>query len=410
MKRLLLNLFLIAAAAFPAAADFLPASECRGSRMPYPAPERSVSAPDSLVPVMIYHVGRHGARYATSDKRFLEVEANLAAHEQSLTDRGRRLLEVTSGAIDATADRWGRLDSLGVEEQKGIAARLCDAYPQLIVGREVTAISSYVGRCVESMDAFASVVRRMQSGLGETSTSSGKQYSELMRPFATDSAYVEWAREEPYAPELGAFTVMTSPALELLPRLMKPEAAQTYQAKEAFDLAGSVYYVVSSLAAMGLQDADSAMALLTPEEYNALWEIDNLRQYLSRTQTTLSTLPAEIATPLLLNMIESIDGFLDGREAASVQLHFGHAETLMPLLSLMRLPGCYYMTHYFDTVKNHWQSFHVVPMAANLQVIVYMTATGHAYVRLDLNERPVVIGGETYHSWPKYRAYLLGLI
>lgn len=369
--------------------------------MPYPAPDSVEIPADTLTPVMIWHVGRHGARYATSPDRFLTVEAHLTAHEATLSPRGKRLLDATRAAIDATDDRWGDLDSLGRAEQRGIAYRLCMAFPQLVVGQEVTAISSDVGRCRESMTAFTSVLKRMQSGLGSISATSGEQYSYLMRPFATDSAYVEWAKEKPYKPELDAYTAAESPAVRLIGQLM-PGA--DYERKDAEELAASIYYVVSSLAAMGMADADTAMELLTADEYNALWRIDNLRQYLSRTQTTVSSLPAEIAVPLLRNMVEEIDDFIAGRSTATLRLHFGHAETLMPLLSLMRLPGCYYLTHYFDTVAAHWQTFHVVPMAANLQVILMRSRSGAYYVRLDLNERSVAT-----RPWSALRSYLLAI-
>lgn len=401
---------MLTAAASAAAVDFLPLDLCRGSRRPYPAPAELAAVPDSLTPVMINHVSRHGARYATSPKRFLEVEAALQAHEDALTPRGKRLLDITRRAIELSQDSWGQLDSLGRAEQMGIAARLCNAYPQLVVGREVKAISSYVERCVESMDAFTSVVRRFQSGTGSVTDSAGRCFSPLLRPFETDTAYVRWAREKPYETVLKPFDRKVSPGRDMLSRLMSKEDAAQFSDSKAEDLCGSIYYVVSSLAAMGLADADSAMELLTPEEYNTLWEIDNLRQYLSRTATTVSTLPAEIAAPLLLNLIETTDNFIAGREKSPLLLRFGHAETLMPLLSLMRLPGCYYLTHYFDTVAAHWQTYHVVPMASNLQLLILRSTTGRHYVRVELNERPLTLPGHgTIIPWPVFRARLLAL-
>lgn len=401
MKRIF-SILLIVAAALTAAAQTFSLDQCRGSRMPYPAPDSVELPADSLTPVMIYHVGRHGARYATSPDRFLTVEAHLASHSDALSPRGRRLLEITRRAIDDTSDRWGHLDSLGRAEQRGIAYRLCMAFPQLVVGQKVTAISSYVGRCVESMDAFAGVLKRMQSGLGSVTTASGERYSYLMRPFQTDTAYVVWAKEKPYKPVLEKYTAETSPALQLIARMMP---GVEYDRADAEELASAIYYVVSSLAAMGSPDADEAMRLLTPEEYNALWRIDNLRQYLSRTQSTLTSLPADIAAPLLQNLIQEVDDFIAGQSDATVRLHFGHAETLMPLLSLMRLPGCYYLTHYFDTVDRHWQTFNVVPMAANLQLILMRGPSGVCYARIDLNERPLLL-----LPWSRLRARLTSLL
>lgn len=408
IKRRLLTLAALAAVWVAAiGGELLPMDLCRGSRMPYAAPDSVAPVPDSMTVVMISHVGRHGARYATSAERFLRVEAALEAHGDSLTPAGRRLLAITRGAIDATADRWGVLDSVGIAEQQGIARRLCNAFPQLVIGQQVTAISSYVGRCIASMDAFAGELRRMQSGLGSVSTSAGRQYSPLLRPFSTDSAYVSWAHEKPYQWALDAYEAEQSPGAPMIARFTEAFFAE----KQARNLCSDIYYVVSSLAAMGSADADEAMELLTPTEYNALWRIDNLRQYLSRTATTVSTLPAEIAAPLLAELVRSVDDFIGGRNRSALQLRFGHAETLMPLLSLMRLPRCYYLTHYFDTVSAHWQTWHVVPMASNLQLLLMMGPSGRYYVRVDLNERPVEFPHQgVYLSWSELRAHLLSLL
>lgn len=408
MKRFLFNLLILTAAATSAAAQSFSLDQCRGSRMPYPAPDSVVAVPDTLAPVMIYHVGRHGARYATSADRFLRVEAALEARSADLTPAGRRMLEIARAAIDLTDDRWGQLDSLGIAEQQGIARRLCLTFPQLVVGQHVSAESSYVGRCVASMNAFVGVVRRMQSGLGKIETASGPQFNYLLRPFQVDSAYVEWAKAKPYEPELKAYAEQTAPGQAVVGRFIKNA---DFDPADARNLADDIYYTVSSLAAMGAPFADEAMQLLSPEQYNALWRVDNLRQYLSRTQSTISTLPADIAAPLVRDMIERVDAFIAGTEANTLLLHFGHAETLMPLLSLMRVPGCYYLTHYFDSVAAHWQSFHVVPMASNIQVILMRSRTGRYYVRLDLNERPI-----TYPShgqilpWAAFRDYLEQLL
>ena len=94
---------------------------------------------------------------------------------------------------------------------------------------------------------------------------------------------------------------------------------------------------------------------------------------------------------------------------STVNLRFGHAETLMPLLALMHLPGCYYLTNYFDTVGKHWLDFNIVPMAANLQMILFRSDSGKYYLRTDLNEIPVTLipGDDTlYLPWTRARAYL----
>ena len=108
------------------AAALLPPQLCQGSRMPYPAPDSTVEAPDSLVAVMINHVGRHGARYATSPRRFSEVVDVMTGAD--LTPLGEKILASVNNAVSATDGHWGDLDSLGIAEQQGIARRLCMAF------------------------------------------------------------------------------------------------------------------------------------------------------------------------------------------------------------------------------------------------------------------------------------------
>ena len=149
---------------------------------------------------------------------------------------------------------------------------------------------------------------------------------------------------------------------------------------------------------------------MTEEEYSRLWSCNNLSQYLTRTASTVSKLPADIASPLLGEIINSIDSVITGHNDAYVQLRFGHAETLMPLLSLMHLPGCYYMTDDFSLVSRHWCNFRVVPMASNLQLILFRSDSGRMYLRTDLNEVPVdlLVGSEEiYVPWEKARKYLV---
>ncbi len=52
------------------------------------------------------------------------------------------------------APTLGNLDPLGMAEQRGIASRMRETYPQLFDDGTVTAISSYVPRCIMSMYSF----------------------------------------------------------------------------------------------------------------------------------------------------------------------------------------------------------------------------------------------------------------
>ncbi|MDE6528429.1 MAG: hypothetical protein K2L78_05230, partial [Muribaculaceae bacterium] len=265
-------------------------------------------------------------------------------------------------------------------------------------------LSSYSPRAMMSMYSFTHQLDRLNNSV-EIYTSSGRQNSPLMRPFDTVEEYVEWAKAKEWKAPYDMFFETTAPASPAR-RLISDSGFLSH--KEALDLVWNEYKVLAGLPAMGVEVDFSKY--FTPEEMNALWACENLGHYLRRTATTLSVEPAQIASLLLMNLIDTMQDAVDGKSRANVQLRFGHAETMMPLLSLMRLKGCYYMTNYFDTVALHWRDFYVVPMASNLQMVLFKSAKGRFYVRVELNEVPVPLlpdSDEIYIPWSTARDYLI---
>ena len=256
-----------------------------------------------------------------------------------------------------------------------------------------------------SMYSFTHQLTRMNNSI-ELTTASGRGKSSLMRPFDVEMSYKDFielgAWKEPYQQHFDK--VVPTSAIE---RVLGKD--YNYGEINSKDLAIVEYYVIAGMSAMEMEC--DASKYFTTEEYNALWSCFNLRQYLQRTATTLSSVPADIASPLLCDIIESTDLVVErgGNTSVSAKLRFGHAETLMPLLSLMRLKGCNYKTNYFDTVAKNWQDFNVVPMSANIQFILFKNSKGEFYLRIDRNEEPIAFipnSTEIYVPWEKARQYL----
>lgn len=378
--------------------------ECQGSARPYPAPERLASYPDSLTPVMINHVGRHGARFASSPAHTTKLLKALreAEYQGTLTGLGQELMQLTEAVVKATGDRWGHLDSLGEAEQQGIARRMFEAYPHLFDG-QVSAVSSYVPRCVMSMYEFVHQIALLRHDV-ETSAESGPRFTPILRFFQDSEVYRQTVGSERYKDAMRSYeqSVIT---MDPIRRVVGQDF--TFDA-DSLSVAMEEYSVLAGLQAIDMKvDIDR---YFSREEYNRLWAIGNMRQYLDRTATELSDVPAVIARPLLKDILDSFDRFMAGDSTvAPVTLRFGHAETLMPLLSLMRLPGCYYMTDDLATVDRHWRNFDIVPMAANLQMVLFRSATGRYYLRVDVNEHPVALlpgNADLYTPWPAAHGYL----
>lgn len=412
MRKLFILIFALAAvgslhAADPMKPDFT-FSQCQGSLRPYPADLNPQQYPDSLRPVMINHVGRHGARYPASAAHTMQLMRALEKADSlgTITPTGRSLLALTRTVAERAKGKWGALDSLGMAEQRSIATRMFHGLGPVFRQGRVHAISSYSPRVMMSMYEFTHQLDRMDNRI-EFSTSTGRQNSPLMRPFDLDEDYKALRKGSELADPYQVYLLETCPTAPIS-RVLGRNYPYADEAEKR-DLALCEYYVVAGCQAMMLTVSPSQY--FSREEMNALWSCFNLRQYLQWTATTVSRIPADLASALLQDLISTFEQYLGGEDIAPVQLRFGHAETLMPLLSLMHLPGCYYMTNYFDTVALHWQDFNVVPMAANLQLVLFKNPeSGKFYLRTSLNEQPVkLIPGrdDIYVPWSDARAYLL---
>ncbi len=399
-------------AADPTATNYT-IDQCEGSLTPYPAEIAPVNYPDSLVPVFINHVGRHGSRYPASAANCLTLRRLLERADSAgtITALGRRLAAVNDAVIAASINRWGALDSVGIAEQQAIASRMFMNYAEVFGENSmVRALSSYSPRSMMSMYAFTHQLDRLNNRI-TFSTTTGRVNSPLMRPFDLDRDYLDFRRDKTWEPAYKEYFDAHCPTAPIRRALGAdfPFADE----ESARDAAITEYYVLAGLRAMGMPNVMAEF--FSREEANALWSCFNLRQYLQRTATTVSTVPADIAADLVLNLVETTDAFITGADPRTTAwLRFGHAETLMPLLSMLHIPGCYYLTNYFDTVATHWRDFEVVPMAANFQMIVFRSkASGNYYVRVEVNEKPVELrrGDDSiYFPWGELRRYMMNLV
>lgn len=415
MRKLLIiilsiSLFTTSKAADPTTTNYT-TEQCQGSLMPYPTDINPAVYPDSLRPVFINHVGRHGTRYPASSANCMTLKRAIERADSAgtLTPLGRQLRKLNDLIIARSEGQWGALDSLGMAEQRAIATRMFFNFRPLFTNNaSVYAISSYSPRSMMSMFCFLHQLDRLDNHI-EITTSAGRTNSTLLRPFDTNQEYIDFRKENLWEPPYKEYFEQFCPTAPI--RRALGERFPFADEDEVRTLAITEYYVVSGCSAMSV-DA-KASSFFSREEYNRLWSCFNLRQYLQRTASTVSFLPAEIANDLLQDLITTTDDFITGTNPAVAQLRFGHAETLMPLLSLLRLKGCYYMTNYFDTVGLHWRDFYVVPMAANFQMILFQSTSGRYYLRTDLNEVPVTLipnNPEIYLPWTTARDFLTALL
>lgn len=409
MKKLIISLAIGCIFTIESSGKVYTYEECQGSLGPYPENVMPEAYPDSLTPVFINHVGRHGARFPSSSSNSEKLLAALSKAQSlgTITANGRKLLELTKKVITKTDGRWGILDSLGMAEQRGIASRMYRRFQCVFKSRpSVTALASYSPRAMMSMYCFTNQLDIENTGI-EFSTTTGHQNSYLMRPFDIDSAYLLYRKDKAWLPLLDTYMKETVPTQPIEKALGVKYPFENESEKR--DLAMAEYTLLAGLEAMGMKN--EAPDFLSLDEMNRLWSCYNLRQYYERTSTSISSVPADIAGALLLDLVITTDrATIEPTLVPGAQLRFGHAETLMPLLSLMNLKGCNAPDATPSEVKNVWTNFYVVPMASNLQLILFRSESGQYYLRTDLNETTIpLIPGDTrkYIPWGEARRYLL---
>lgn len=370
-----------------------------GTGLPYyPAADFS-PVPDSLATVFVNHVGRHGARYLSSAKYVSRLRKYLGKC-RNLTPIGRNVKWLCDYADSVTRGRWGALDPEGMTEQDSIGARFVRRYPGLFTRSDsVAAISSYVPRCVMSMDCMTHSILQADTLLN-LSAGSGPRYNALLRPFDVDSAYIKYMDTGEWSRIYRNYVDTVCPT-EPIRRLASDSPALSD--RKARELSMDLYRLVSG--SMSYVPRLGWRPFFEEQEYRRLWQCANLRHYLTHSATALSDIPERMAIPLRDELIATLDAAAQpGYTGPAAILRFGHAETLMPLLSLMRIPGCRYITADWGSVARNWQDSCIVPMAANLQLALLRSRhTGTLYLQVYLNESPVL----PLMPWAEARAGLL---
>lgn len=343
--------------------------------------DRSADIPDSLEAVHVAYVARHGARYLSSEKKVSKMREILLKQvdDGTLTDEGASFLATLDVVNDLSKNKWGDLSEVGVQEEVRLGAEMAALFPDLMKRGEVKAKSTYVPRVVMTMYQFLHSLGKRDQGL-DISTLAGHANDSLLRCFDAFRDYSEYRDEGMWKEVCDAFIirhVSPEPALKVF-------GTSDAVVKEALSLTMDMYGVLQGMRAIGLDGPTDEY--MTEEEYRACWEASNLKRYLRNTLNPLSTACAGATSVLIEDIIRDCDRW----ENHPLTAWFGHAETLMPMLSVMDVPGCAYFSDDWDSVAAHWRSQDVVPLGANFMLILMRpkgNPSGPLYAAVRLNGR-----------------------
>lgn len=163
------------------------------------------------------------------------------------------------------------------------------------------------------------------------------------------------------------------------------------------DAAWALYdlYAISAGMRSELEQAGSSVAaferVMPPQAAAVFAQAEDAEDFYSKGPGLIEQgeVTSHMATILLQDFFSEADAIAQGRRDHLAKLRFAHAEIVIPLATLMGLPGMARQASEllpYDPQHNGWRGTEVAPMAANLQWDMFADASGGLLVRLLYNE------------------------
>lgn len=353
---------------------------------------------NTLTPVGGVYVSRHGARFLSSSHKVDELLKDLeeARAAGTLTAAGDDFISLLDSVRRHTAARWGALSDVGKQEQHELARQFHNLMPALADTAHINARSTYVPRVVMTMYEFCHTLDWLSNRV-DISTAEGHRFDSLLRFFRTDSVYASYISDGGWRKIFDDFERRVAP--EAPAKALIGEASPGHLRKVTLRM----YDVLQGMRAVGLPAPTTRW--MSEDDYRRCWEVDNLDHYLLRSSNEVSDIAAKSAGVLLEAIISSLDAQAAG--CPTMDFFFGHAETVMPLFALMKLPGCFFPELKAEDVAGKWKDWQVSPLGANMLIVLLKSGDGKFYASVRLNGRFVcpLPGQGKVVAWPELRAF-----
>ena len=388
----------------------------------YPGPVQKVltPAPAGYEPFYISHYGRHGSRYMTSNKYYVQAITPMdsAAKLGLLTPKGEEVLaKLKAGYADAY-NRDGDLTALGGRQHREIAHRMYDRFPELLSQPlQVDARASTSRRVMISMFNFCWELQGLNPDLDIRMDA-----SEHDMPFVVSDSRVKPAVTEEAEAIHKKFSAYRDGAYSKPERLMKV-LFKDVRKVEAFvdgpDLMKSLYNVAQdfqNVPELGLSMTD----IFTKEELFRIFA-GSSAGWLRQTGLIPGSTPMYLQKKAVRDSIESIADRVIREGKPALTLRFSHDSSVLPLAYLIGLKET--LGGKPDT-KDLYKSISIdkiVPMAGNIQMIFYRKAvpepaegpvSDDILVKFLLNENETSIPIKTdcapYYHWSDVKRFWEG--
>uniref|UniRef100_A0A671WRS3 Multiple inositol polyphosphate phosphatase 1 n=1 Tax=Sparus aurata TaxID=8175 RepID=A0A671WRS3_SPAAU len=344
---------------------------------------------------------RHGTRYPTSKnvkkmQKLYELVKSSAAAKQSW------LREIqTQWRMWYTEDMDGRLVQKGVDDHKHLAVRLSKLFPTMISeeklrGGFIKFITSSKHRCVNSTLSF-------KAGLTGLWAITDKEFDHavndaLMRFFDLCTRFVEEVDNNPSAlSEVDKFR--QGPEMRRVQEKIADRLRVPYN-NITDDMAEAAFYLCAY--EFAIKTVNSPWCRLFDEVDAQVMEYANdLKQFWKRGYG--HDINSKSSCILFHDLFSRLDKAADENKSGqqvneAVTVQVGHAETLLPLLTLLGFfkdSDALTSTNYASQTQRSFRTSHMLPYAANLLLVLYDCGGGELRLQPLLNEKTMTFPGLT---------------
>ena len=376
----------------------------------YPGPSQRVltPAPAGYEPFYISHYGRHGSRYMTDNKFYVQAIGKLdtAAQLGILTPKGAEVLaKLRTGYADAKM-RDGDLTKLGGRQHREIAHRMYDRFPEVLsLPLRVDAKSSTVGRCMISMFNFCQELQGLNPALDIRMDASNHD----MR-YVVENHRVKPEKApamEDYKHRLGVmWDKAHNPA-----RLMRTLFTDVRKAETFVDgpeLKEALYNVAEDLQNVPELEL-SLMDIFTKDELFDMWTCYNASWLIDCGLVPGST-PSYLQQKEVRDSIESIADRVIREGKPGLTLRFSHDSSVLPLAYMMGLKEATGARPDIEHLYKYISIDRLIPMAANIQLVFYRKdGSDDILVKFLLQENETTLPIKTdcapYYHWQDVKRY-----
>ena len=388
-----------------------------GNTLAYTSPKlKFTPAPTGMKPFYLSHYGRYGSQFLILQSYYDGPYETLLRADSlgKLTDFGKEILQRLTLIRNEATGRMGELTTVGVSQIKEIAQRMYERFPEVFQD-EVT-IDAHSTTAICSVLSMSNALTQLLSMNPKLHVRQNASQLDMDYMDTEDQLLID-----------GRFPTKARLAFEAF-KQQRP--TPTRQMRMLFNdsnyvksnilpkqLSLALFRLASHVQNTELRKQLTLYDLFTDEELYSLWETNNAWWYIWYGPSPLNGATQPYSQRRLLRrMVQEADSCISLSKPGAT-LRFGNEEVLMSLACLLNLNAFGQQIEKLEKLtKKGWRNYHIIPMAANIQLVFYRgdgksRAKDDVLVKVLLNEDEAILPINTsrwpYYRWEEVRNYIL---